>query len=277
MKGTGSGRGRLTATVIGRLLVSVTAALLVVAVASRVNRGPARARVLDEWPTAADRMLAEVEVDASRSLAEGVELINRAAPGGVRVEWVNLQPEDWHARGWPEAGEALRLRDVRLGTAVALWARMRGEDGLEWRLEKDAIVIGGPGTATEDLVGRLYDVGDIATDVEVWLARLGPLAESQPGGGGLFSGGGGSAPAPTLSQVKGGPVYWDAADELALLICQTIHPADWSRAGGLWVAWGWHRWIYVRAPLETHRMVERLLMIVRRGDSGPARVKGAGP
>jgi hypothetical protein len=146
------------------------------------------------------------------------------------------------------------------------------------------------------LEGRSYDVRDIGADVEAWMRKIGPIAETRGGGGGLFGGGvggGGGGPrgggggglfiggpgfgrgAAQQAAVQVKPAHCAAGEELARLISETVYLDQWSNNGGPWQVEGWGGWIYVRAPPEAHRVIERLLFLVRRAEGGRISLNGA--
>jgi hypothetical protein len=57
------------------------------------------------------------------------------------------------------------------------------------------------------------------------------------------------------------------------MIRETIYPRRWEDPTSTWQAQGWGGWVFVHASAPVHRDVERLLALVRRGQSQPFRQK----
>jgi hypothetical protein len=255
-----------------RAIVAVGSALVVVLAASRVNR-PERVRLLEEPPHVADRVLAEVRLETS-SLRKVLGSIDRAAPGAVRLDEASLSEDDQTTYNWPAQPP---LRNVRLGKALMLGTQQwRGDDGVEWREAGGAIVVGGPGSASAPPVGRLYDVRDILDEAEAWSKPLRPL-HPRPAQQGIFGGAGGRSTVQQRGLFGGGPddVEPLRADSIASAIMDVVDPRMWDTPKSNWQACGWAGWVFVRASPRALRDVERLLALMRRGESEPARRKGA--
>ncbi len=249
-----------------RVAVAVAAAVMVVGAASRVNR-PQRWRVLEEGPRVADVVLGEVWVDL-RSPADALEAIGRAAPGRVRLEVGPLTAEP-RREG---AGPPQRLRDVRLGTGVEMAIGPRAPTGAVEVWETGGqIVVGGPGRGPGQAVeARVYDVRDLLCEITAWRETLPPdLHRSAPrlrgGGSGAFT----------------GPTFATGMEDVAVeyvvrRIQETVLADQWIDNGGTWRLGGWGGFVFVEATADGHRLVERFLLLLRRGESGAARLKGAG-
>jgi hypothetical protein len=65
------------------------------------------------------------------------------------------------------------------------------------------------------------------------------------------------------------------AADVARLISDVVDSEMWAETPASPRAEGWGGWVYVRASEVGHRRVERLLALLRRGDSGLVRWKGA--
>jgi hypothetical protein len=247
-------------TTARRITVSVVTALAVVTVASRVNR-PARMRLSDQQTRVADQVLAEVRLEMG-SLQQVVDSINRVAPGNVRLDTSDLSDEDQQPINWPAPPA---LRNVRLGTALMVGTLpWRGYDGqVEWREEGGAIVVGGAGTATTPAEGRLYDVRDMLDEAETWSKPLRPPHARPAQQRGLFGGG--------PDDIE--PLQ---ADDIANVIKEIVDPRLWDDPASTWQACGWGGWVFVNASARGHRDVQRLLAMLRRGDSQGFTQKGAG-
>jgi hypothetical protein len=261
MSGEGTG-GRRNGTwhITRRATVAVGSALLVVLIGSRVNR-PGRVRLLEEPPHVADRVLTEVRLD-TQSLQKVVDSINRAAPGAVKLDAAGLSNDQMETHNWPEQPP---LRNVRIGKALMIGTQpWRGSDGIEWREVGGTIVVGAARSAATPAEGRLYDVRDILNEAEAWSKPLRPLHPRPAQQRGLFSGG----------------YSFDAeplrADAIAEVIKETIGPRFWDTPTWTWKAEGWGGRVWVYASARGHRDVERLLALMRRGESEPVRHKGAG-
>jgi hypothetical protein len=132
-------------------------------------------------------------------------------------------------------------------------------------------------SAHASTVRRMYDVRDILNEAEMWSKPLRPLhARSRRrglfggGGGGYFQGGG----------LFGGGSYYDdehplRAYAVAQMIRWTIAPDAWDDPALGWNTFGWGGWVVVDAPRRAHREVERLLELLRRGDSELFLTRGA--
>ncbi|MDB5323051.1 MAG: hypothetical protein JWN40_4682 [Phycisphaerales bacterium] len=260
MSGEGTGGRRNERLHIAlRAAVAVGAALIVVLVGSRVNR-PGRVRLLEERPRVADRVLAEVRLDI-RSLRKVVDSIDRAAPGTVKLDAAGLSADDKASNNWPAQPP---LRDVRVGTVLMVGTQpWRGSNGVEWREAGGRIIVGGAGSATVPGEGRLYDVRDILDEAEAWSKPLRPLHPRPAQQQGLF--GGGPDDAEPLRAV-----------DIAAVIKEAIDPRKWDQPSPTWQTEGWGGWVFVYASARAHRDVERLLAMMRRGESEPVRQKGAG-
>ena len=259
MSGKGTGGRESKWQTVRRVVTSIACALLVVLTGSRVNR-PSRIRILDDPPRVADRILPTLQLDTT-SLAAVDDSINRLASRTVELESSHLRDDILYINQWPAPPP---MRNVRLGTALAtatqFWQWYNG--GLELREENGALIIGGPGSATAAAAeARLYDVRDILAEAEVWSKPLRPLQPRPPQQQGLFSSG---------SYEDYGPIR---AADIAAMIRETIYPQLWDSSLGIWQAHGWGGWVFVYANPAAHREVERLLALVRRGESQPFRQK----
>jgi hypothetical protein len=207
--------------------------------------------------------LADVRLETG-SLQQVVDSINRAAPGKVKLDVSRLSHDDLQTNDWPAPPP---LRHVRLGTAlrVATQSRRGYDNQVEWREEGGTIVIGGAGTATTPAEARLYDVRDILDEAEAWSSPLRPLhpGPAQQLQRGLFGGG-----PDDLSPLQ--------ADDIASLIKEIVDPRLWDDPASTWQAQGWGGWVFVNASARAHREIDRLLSMLRRGESEPFRQKGAG-
>jgi hypothetical protein len=259
MNGEGTGGGRSNWQTLRRILISTGCALLAVLIGSRVNR-PSRVQLFDERPRVADRVLANLQLDTT-SLAAVVDSVNRASDRTVQLESSHLNDADRRSNRWPSPPP---MRNVRLGTALSMatqfWQEYRG--GVELREENGALIISGAGSATSpDPAARLYDVRDILAEAEVWSTPLRPLHPRPPQQQGLFSSG---------SYEEYGPIR---AAEIAAMIRDTIYPQLWDDPSTKWQVDGWGGWVFVYASPAAHCDVERLLALVRRGESEPFRRK----
>jgi hypothetical protein len=259
MSGDGTGGGLSNRQTLRRVVISVACGLLVVVVGSRFNR-PNRMRIPDQPPRVADRVLPILQLDTT-SLAAVVDSINRASERTVQLESSHLNDAEHQTNQWPAPPP---MRNVRLGTALAMATEGCQEyrGGAELREENGALIISGPGSATSpDPAARLYDVCDILAEAEAWSTPLRPLHPRPPQQQGLFSSG---------YYGDYGPIR---AAEIAAMIRDTIYPQLWDDPQRNWQANGWGGWVFVYASAAAHRDVERLLALVRRGESEPVRQK----
>jgi len=241
--------------------VAVVTACVVVLIASRVNRAAPVALPTRAGPRVVDEVFADVRLDES-SLGRFVESINSAA--GRRVVRLDASiPQD--AMYDSDVPAARALRGVRLGRVLAIANRL-GANGVEWREERDEIVIGGAGTAPAAIEGRLYDVRDIAAEGNTWTAEL-HRAYKGPGPGhgvGIFG-----------SKFPWMNVSWDGS-EIAEVVRWTVIEPAWDAPKAEWRAAGLGGWVFVRAGEDGPRKVRQLLALLRRGDSGSPAAAAAG-
>jgi hypothetical protein len=238
----------------------------------------------------ADEVLKEVRLDP-RTLPGLIESINEAA-GRQRVvlNTAGAAPELSLPPPPLQDDEGTVLWDVRLGTALAIGARGAF---VSWRETHQQLVVDDPVTAEAPppLLARVYDVRDLLADAEAWAA---PLRGTRPrNAGGLFGGGGGATAGAMSGRVPpmtlgagcvfvflGAPTP-PVSDETATaagvagLIKDVVNSEPWDETPAAPRAEGWGGWLYVRASEVGHRRVERLLALLRRGDSGSVRSKGA--
>ena len=224
-----------------RLAVAALAAVLVAGVASRVNR-PARLLVLDDFPRAADMMLADVTIDMT-SLPAAVESIRRAAPAGAVVI---DEGSPFGPAYKPPGPSSLRLRNVRVGAALSIvFDRFRGGiDRPEFRTEPGRVVVGGLGTARYEVFSRIYDVRDLLAAAE----RTGypPTYQATL-----------VAPAGALTN----KVWAGEGELLAAVVAERDAPSYGQNSG--WCAHAWAGRLVVAADADGHRAVEQLLMLLR--------------
>jgi hypothetical protein len=233
-----------------------------VLIASRVNRAAPLALSTRAGPRVVDEVLADVRLDES-SLRRFVESINSAAGQRVVRLDTNLPGEAMYDDGH-QAARA--LRGVRLGRVLAIGNRL-GANGVEWREERDEVVIGGAGTAPATVEGRLYDVRDIAAEADAWTAKLHRAYKGpRPGHGvGIFG-----------SKFPWMDVEWSGA-EIAGAIRWTISEGAWDDPKTGWRVTGAGGWVFVRAGEDGHRKVGQLLALLRRGDSESVGASGGVP
>jgi hypothetical protein len=219
-----------TAQVLGRLAVSVGCALAVVGIASRVNRPP-RLAIVVETPRAADLVLANVRWDAN-SFRSAIESIQKAAPGVVVADWESLRDFDEPADlRYPRP--VVRLRHVRVGTLLYLAVDpFRSSDPPEFVQEPGRVVVRGRNaTAPRPVTTRIYDLRRIQ----------GPVVPS--------------------SAVDAWDGYGEAMAESVREIC---YPFAQHEPG--WRADGCGGWLLVSASDDGHRAVEAALLLIGRGD-----------
>jgi hypothetical protein len=258
MSGEGTGGGRSKLQTLRRGVTSIGCTLLVVLVGSRVNRS-SRVRILDEPPRAADRVLPMLQLDTT-SLAAVVDSINQAGDRTIRLESSHVTDDDRRTNQWPTPPP---MHNVRLGTALTMATQSwHGYDaGIELRDENGKLIVGGKSATTPAAEARLYDVRDILAEAETWSTPLRPRHPRPPHQQGLFSSG---------NYEDYGPLR---AAEIANMIRDTIYPQLWDNPPANWLAQGWAGWVFVYASPAAHRQVERLLALVRHGESQPFRQK----
>jgi hypothetical protein len=251
-----SSRGRGRRVVVRRIGAAALAAVLVTIVASRVNK-PARLLVLDDFPRAADVVLADVTIDMT-SLPAAVESIRKAAPGGaVVVDAGSPLGPSYKPPGPP----SLRVRNVRVGTALSIvFDHFRGGsvESQEFRTEPGRVVVGGPGAAWNEAFGKVYDVRDL-------------LAAAQ--GAGYPT-----AYQTTLAAPPGALTYkvWAGEGELlAAIVAERDAPSYGSNSA--WCAHAWAGRLFVAADANGHRDVEHLLMLLRLKTASRGSSNGGAP
>jgi hypothetical protein len=253
-EGTGGGPQRPVAV---RVLTTVGAALVVVLVASRVNR-PTGFRAIDELPKPADEVLPHVQLK-TRSVQDLVESINRVAKEKVRLS-PTLPAQ---LPGNDDVPDPLPLHNVRLETALALglkpWAFLGQRDGTIFDKSREM--------SKAPVEGRLYDVRDILSAVDRWEKPLWPIPSvwerTHPSG-------------PISGYGPLGDYAPARASLIASLIQSVVLDNSWNSGSVLYFnASGWGGWVYVRATPYHHRNVELLLMLLRRGDSQAALLTGS--
>jgi len=231
--------------IVRRLLTSIGTAVLVVLIASRFNRSTKFHSLIDP-PGRADEILSEVRLK-TQTVSDAIEAINRATKERLRTDTsatAELSPRD-------NLPGPLPLRNVRLGTAVALALR----PWAAWRKQHPAWILNDVESLEAPVEGRLYDVQDILADVERWEGVRSRTAYAKPS---TYQQGGFMFGAVSLSD--------QGASGVASLIQSVVLdgrvqvpnlPSSEAR--------GWGRWVYVRATTYEHRNIELFLMLVRRG------------
>jgi hypothetical protein len=256
MSGEGTG-GTPRRPIARRLLTSIGTAVLVVLVASRVNR-PTESRVLGGMPKPANEVLPHVQLK-TRSVQDLVESINRVAKEKVRLS-PTLPAQ---LPGNDDVPDPLPLHNVRLETALALglkpWAFLGQRDGTIFDKSREM--------SKAPVEGRLYDVRDILSAVDRWEKPLWPIPSvwerTHPSG-------------PISGYGPLGDYAPARASLVASLIQSVVLDDSWNSGSVLYFhASGWGGWVYVRATPYHHRNVELLLMLLRRGDSQAALLTGS--
>jgi hypothetical protein len=142
------------------LLVAIASALLTFALSTRINP-PDQPEFFDDRPRPADHMIDDVTLDMTSAPA-ALESLRQAAPDHLAFDAGSLTARQSTPLDPPAAASRVRLRNVRLGSALAfILEQVPYETPIQTRFEPTRIVVGGPGTAPRELVVRRHDVRDI--------------------------------------------------------------------------------------------------------------------
>lgn len=210
-----------------RLALVTLIALLVVAIASRINPKMKTGSPEPDVESCLTKRAAEVSID-TRSLADAINSLQTAFKTEIRVDTPNR---------WTDGkGIIMRRKNVSLGQALAMVLRLFDESGdkLTYHVKDDVIRIAAENPNAAELVTRIYDI-------TAWLE--------------------GDKPAPEWHEAFTNG-YWEEPPEiLENFVMEVVRTWLWDRNGGTSGACLKIRghFLIVRAPVTAQREIRRLV------------------
>lgn len=220
---------------IRRIALSLCCALIVVMIASRINR-PIPLAILTTDPRPGDEIINSVDID-TRSINTALASLRAVSKANILLDKSSLDPSDKFITAESPDMPPLHFKNVRLRSALDVVLHFRNPYVMELREDAASITVGGAGSSLVPVYLRIYDIRDL-------------IAASQPR----------EALTATMSQQRAISPEREVSESLEDIFEQSTLPGAWRDQWSIRV---WSGRLIVAASDKGHRGIQQMLLMLR--------------